>query len=257
MRSGCRHGIAHTWHKNGVLASEEPYQNGLPHGVCRRWDEAGRLLGKYRMVHGTGVQRIWHDNGQLQVEVSMVRGQFCGGSRVWLRDGNLISERIYLFGRIVTAKEYRAAAAENPELPRLRGRRGMPLANGRSTQKHIHRVFVAGLLKKRHCCEAQEWLHRAAKHAPAHSLGRFKRQADAAKFVQRLYRAGAVQVIVPDIYRSKAGEEFADGLLVRLPKDQGARKSIRVVCARFRTRRLGAVEPDQDIGESNLYLSMA
>ncbi len=97
----------------------------------------------------------------------------------------------------------------------------MPLAKGRSTQKHIHRLFVAGLLKKRNCCEAQEWLHRAAEHAPAHSLGRFKRQADAAKFVQELYRAGAVRVIVPDVYRSQDGEEFGDGLLVRLPKTKG------------------------------------
>ena len=86
---------------------------------------------------------------------------------------------------------------------------------------------------------------------------RFKRQTDAAAFVRELYQAGAAQVIVPDIYQGKAGDEFADGLLVRLTKKQEMRKSVRAVCAKLRRRRLGAVEPSEDIGESHLYLSMA
>jgi antitoxin component YwqK of YwqJK toxin-antitoxin module len=82
FRNGQRHGVHRTWHKNGVLASEEPYVNGLLHGICRQRDEAGRLLGKYRMVRGTGIQRAWHENGQLQMEVSTVRGEFCGRNRI-------------------------------------------------------------------------------------------------------------------------------------------------------------------------------
>jgi len=61
LRKGRRHGTVRTWHKNGVLASEEPYRAGLLHGVCRQWDETGKLLGKYRLIHGTGIQRAWHD----------------------------------------------------------------------------------------------------------------------------------------------------------------------------------------------------
>ena len=59
LRKGRRHGIVRTWHKNGVLASEEPYRDGLFHGVCRQWNESGMLLGKCRLVHGTGIQRAW------------------------------------------------------------------------------------------------------------------------------------------------------------------------------------------------------
>ena len=82
LRKGRRHGTVRTWHKNGVLASEEPYRAGLLHGVCRQWNETGKLLGKCRLVHGTGIQRAWHDNGQLQLEVSTVRGEFCGRNRI-------------------------------------------------------------------------------------------------------------------------------------------------------------------------------
>ena len=45
-------------------------------------DDQGRLLGKYSMTRGTGLQRAWHDNGQLQMEVSTVRGEFCGRNRI-------------------------------------------------------------------------------------------------------------------------------------------------------------------------------
>ena len=79
-------------------------------------------LGKYRMIHGTGIQRDWHDNGKLQIEVSTVHGEFCGRNRIWLRDGTLLTERFYLHGLAVSAKTYRAAAAKDKTLPRFRGK---------------------------------------------------------------------------------------------------------------------------------------
>jgi len=257
LRNGRRHGVARTWHKNGVLASEEPCRNGVPHGTYRQWDEAGRLLGKYRTVRGTGIQRAWHDNGQLQMEVSTVRGEFCGRNRIWLRDGSLLSERFYLHGRIVSADEYRDAAAKDKMLPRFRGKpANLPPKNG-ATQKHIYRVFVASLLGKQHHSEAKAWLTKNGGEATAHSLGRFKRERDSARFVQQLYHAGAAKVIAPDIYGNQAGDQFADCLLVRLPKNPAKRKAVRCVCARLRTRDLGAMQPDKDIGETYLYLYLA
>ena len=257
LRNGRRHGVARTWHRNGVLASEEPYRNGLPHGICRQWDEAGRLLGKYRMVRGTGIQRAWHDNGQLQMEVSTVRGEFCGRNRIWLRDGTLLSERFYVHGRIVSLDEYREAAARDKTLPKFRGKpANLPPKNG-ATQKHIYRVFVASLLEKQNHSEARAWLTKNGGEATAHSLGSFKRERDAARFVQQLYHAGAAKVIAPDIYGNKAGDQFADCLLVRLPKNPAKRKAVRRVCAQLRTRDLGAMQPDEDIGETYLYLYLA
>ena len=257
LRNGRRHGIVRIWHRNGGRASEEPYRNGLLHGVCRHWNEAGRRLGEYRLIHGTGIQRGWHDNGKLQIEVSTVGGDFCGRNRIWLRDGTLLTERFYLHGLAVSAETYRAATANGKMLPRFRGKPVGLTGKNRVKPLHIHRVFVDSLLEKHNQREARKWLAKKTGDQTARSLGRFKREKDAAKFVEALYQAGAVEVIAPDIYRNKAHDQFADGLLVQLPKNAAKRKAVRQVCGQLRTRRLGAVQPDGDIGECHLYLSLA
>jgi len=256
VRNGRRHGVVRVWHKNGKRASEEPFQNGLLHGVCRHWNEAGRRLGEYLIVHGTGVQREWHGNGKRQMEVWTVRGDFCGRNRIWLRDGTLLAERFYLHGLAVSAEAYRAAAAKDKTLPKFRGKPAKWTGKHRVKPLHIHRVFVDSLLEKRNQREARKWLAKQTGDKTARSLGRFKRETQAAKFVEELYQAGAVGVIAPDIYRNKARDQFADCLLVQVPKSVANRKAVRKVCAQLRTRKLGAVQPDSDIGESHLFLSL-
>ncbi|MGD0813545.1 MAG: hypothetical protein ABSA83_08075 [Verrucomicrobiota bacterium] len=254
-RNGRRRGVVRVWHKNGVLASEELYQNGLLHGVCRQWNEAGRLLGKYRMVHGTGVQRTWHENGRLQLEFSTVNGDFSGRYRLWLHDGALMSEQIHLHGTPVTAEEYRAARSKDKSLPKLTGKAGKPLPNTVATERHIHEVFVRSLLAQKNHAETRGWLQGGGK--AARSLGRFKRESDALEFVEALYNAGATGVIAPGIYAGKARDQYADCLLVKLPGIAARRKAIRKVCLQLSKRKLGAFQPDKDIGESHLYLSLA
>lgn len=256
LRDGLRHGISRTWHRNGQLASEERYINGRLHGICRQWNEAGRLLGSYRMKRGTGIQRSWHDNGRLQTEFSTLNGEFCGRCRSWLRDGTLFADQIYLHGRLVTADEYRAAALTNHDLPKL-GRATAKAAKQAVTEKQLHRVFVSRLLTNPHQFEARVWLKRKRGETSGKFLGRFKREADTARFVSALYEAGAIKVIVPDVHTNKNGDQFADCLLVRLPKAKAARSAIRKCCAMLRRRRLGAVQPDADIGETHLFLSLA
>jgi hypothetical protein len=257
VRDDRRHGIVRVWHKNGKRASEEPYQNGLLHGVSRHWNQAGRRLGEYRMIQGTGIQRDWHDNGKLQIEVSTVRGDFCGRNRIWLRDGTLLTERFYLHGLAVNAETYRAAAAKDKTLPKFSGQPAKLTAKNRVKPLHIHRVFVDSLLEKRNQREARKWLTKKTGDQTARSLGRFKHENNATKFIEALYQAGAVEVIAPDIYRNKARDKFSDCLLVQLPKSAAKRKTIRKVCAQLRTRKLGAVQPDEDIGEGHLFLSLA
>ncbi|MCI0747344.1 MAG: hypothetical protein L0Y58_18215 [Verrucomicrobia subdivision 3 bacterium] len=255
LRNGQRHGVARVWHKNSRLASEESYANGLLHGVCRQWSESGRLLGKYKMVHGTGIQHAWHDNGRRQMEISTLRGEFCGRSRSWLSDGTLLSDHIYLRGSVVSAEDYRAAAAKDKALPKLG--RMMVKAAKLVTEEHIHRVFVTVMLAKPNRFEALTWLQGQREHNTARSLGRLKRERDAAKFVMALYDAGAVEVIAPDVYCNKAGDQVADSLLVRLPGTPAKRKAVRKVCAQLEKRRLGAIQPDADFGETHLFLSLA
>ncbi len=236
---------------------EERCRDGLLHGVCRQWDAGGKLLGEFEMNHGTGVQREWHHNGRLKIEVSTVRGVFCGRNRLWLRDGTLLSEHFYLRGKDVSADEYRSAAKLDRTLPRLRGRVGKPLPEGTARRQRIHGVFVRGLLGKPNRSEAAQWLRSKADDKTRRFLGRFKREVDAAKFVEALYQAGAAEVIVPDIYHDKRGNQFADALVVRLPKSPAQRRAVRAVGDKLRKQKRGAVEPETDIGERHLYLSMA
>ena len=257
VRDGRRHGVVRTWHKNGKRASEEPFKNGLLNGVCRQWSESGRRLGEYRMFEGTGIQQEWHDNGKLQMEILTICGEFSGRNRIWLRDGTLLSERFYLVGHVVSAEKYREVAAQFKALPKFRGKPANLTGKHRVKPLHIHRVFVASLLEKHNQREARKWLAKKTGDKTARSLGRFKRENDAAKFIEALYQAGAVEVIVPGIYRNKARDQFTDCLLVHLPRSAAKRKTIRAVCAQLRTRKLGAVQPDVDIGESHLFLSLA
>lgn len=257
MRNGRRHGVVRTWHRNGKRASEESYQDGLLHGIFRYWNEAGRRLGEYLMAYGSGVQREWHDNGRLKIEVWTDHGVFSGRNRIWLRDGTLLSERFYLHGFCVSPERYRAVATKDKTLPKFRGKPAQWTGKHRVKPEHIHRVFVKSLLEKRSQREARKWLTKKTGDKTARSLGRFKREHDTAKFVEALYGAGAVEVVVADIYRNKARDQFADCLLVQLPKGALKRKAIRKVCAQLRTRKLGAMQPDSDIGEGHLYLSLA
>ncbi len=256
VKQGRKHGVARTWHRNGVLASEQPFKNGLLHGHCRQWDESGKLLGEFTMNAGSGVQREWHDNGQLSIEVSTVRGKFSGRNCIWLRDGTLIGERFYLKGRQVTSAQYAKAAAKDDSVPRYTAKPARLPKKSRATLRHVHEVFVSGILEKGGWMEAREWFNSSIVKKRNRSLGRFRSERDATRFIDSVYSAGASELIAPRIYRDKRGNEFADWLLVRLPKTKASRARIRKACASLLRRSLGAVQPDRDIGEAYLYLSM-
>ena len=74
---------------------------------------------------------------------------------------------------------------------------------------------------------------------------------------EKIIQAGATEVIAPDIYDGKVGAQFADCLLVKLPKFAAKRKAIRKVCGQLSKRKLGAFLPDKDFGETHLYPSLA
>lgn len=256
VRRGRRHGVARSWHPNGILATERHFKNGLLHGHCRQWDESGKLLGEFVMRHGTGVQREWHDNGQLKIEVSTGGGQFCGRNRIWLRDGTLISERFYLHGRQLTPDRYAKAAAKNESLPSYAEKPARLPKKTRTMTRRIHQTFVDGVFERPGRKEARLWFSTGADAKCGRSLGRFRSERSAVAFIECLYAAGTTEVIVPGIYRDKRGNEFANGLLVRLPRSKAVRGRIRKLCASLRRRSLGVVQPDRDIGETLLYLSM-
>jgi len=208
------------------------------------------------MVEGTGVQREWHDNGRIKLEVSTVAGKFCGPNRIWLRDGTLLSERYLLRGRPVTRTQYTRAAAKDLTLPKPEDSAATPRRPSRAIERHVHKVFVGGLLEKSSPAEARTWLSGAAKTKSGPSLGRFRSAKAALVLVTALYDAGALEVTVPGIYRDKRGKEFADWLLVRLPSARAIRGRIRKACRILKKRDLGAFLPESDVGETHLVLAL-
>lgn len=256
LMDGLRHGVVQTWHRNGIAASEEPYVNGMLHGVCRQWDESGKLLGEFTLDQGTGIQREWHDNGQIKLEVSTVAGRFCGQNRIWLRDGILLSERHFLRGRLVSRSHYARVAAKDLTLPQPGDSVIAPRRPSRATERHVHEVFVGGLLEKGSPVEARSWLGGLAKSRSGPSLGRFPSAKAALMLVTSLYEAGALEVAVPGIYRDRKGKEFADWLLVRLPRLKAVRGRIRKVCRILKEKDLGAFLPESDLGEMHLVLAL-
>src|SRR6266542_246240 len=55
--AGAPHGLQREWDSDGSLLFEARYVKGREHGVARQWQD-GRLVGTYRMSHGTGVE-LW------------------------------------------------------------------------------------------------------------------------------------------------------------------------------------------------------
>jgi hypothetical protein len=58
-RDGQQHGTSYRIDIPGRLLSATPYSRGHEHGVARQWGDDGRLLGTYRMHHGTGIDLWW------------------------------------------------------------------------------------------------------------------------------------------------------------------------------------------------------
>lgn len=249
---GERHGARRTWHRNGVLASEEFYEHNLLHGECAQWAEDGRLLGKFRMNHGTGIQREWFDDGRLHMEISTVNGKFTGRTRVWLRDGTLVVERWTVENREITRRNYRAAAKQHSEYPDFKadGARVLPRSKVEKREFELHAAWLLSRPDRR---EANEWLSESS--AKSRSLGRFSHR-QATNCVEHLYQAGARSVWALFISESKRGEQFAEALLVELPKEPKARRTVRKAFAGLPKTVRPPVMPDRDCGESHLYIAL-
>jgi hypothetical protein len=250
------HGLNRTWHHNGQLAEELRYRHGLLHGINRHWDENGRLFGSFTMNHGTGTQRYWHQNGKLRLEINLFNGKFFGRTRTWLRDGTLVQETYYISNVDVTRAAYLKAARKHPDWPQHEGQpAGRVAREGPALKRKEHELFIESLLEKSHA-EARQWLS-AAKNPDLRSLARFRTAKAALQFVETLYTAGAETVIAALIYAGRRGKQFADRLLVKLPKASAKRKALRKICQDLCTKRGGALLPDEkDMGESHLFINL-
>jgi hypothetical protein len=253
--AGQPHGFNRTWHFNGQLAQELRYRHGLLHGVSREWDESGRLLGSFTMKHGTGTQHYWHQNGRLRLEINSFKGKFFGRMRLWLWDGTLVQETYYINNVEVPRSVYLKTSRKYPDWPQHEGQlAGKVAREGRALKRRQHELFIESLLEKSHA-EARRWLC-AAKNPDLRSLAKFRTSRAALRFVDTLYAAGAEIVMALPIYAGKRGKQFADWLLVKLPKGSSKRTAVRELCQNLCDKRDGALLPDKDMGESHLFVRL-
>jgi len=250
------HGLYRTWHFNGQLAEELRYRHGFLHGISRQWNETGRLLGSFTMNHGTGTQLYWHQNRKLRLEINSFQGKFFGRTRTWLRDGTLVQETYYISNLEVTRAAYLKAARRHPDWPQHKTEpAGRVAREGRTLERRQFQLFIESLLEKPHA-EARQWLSDAKKPG-LRSLARFRTSMAALRFVETLYAAGAETIVAAVIYGSRRGKQFADRLLVKLPKSPAKRKALRKICQDLCAQRGGALLPDEkDMGESHLFINL-
>jgi antitoxin component YwqK of YwqJK toxin-antitoxin module len=149
LRDGQKHGIEYDWIAPGMLTAAEPFVCGLAHGTVRQWDQHGRLMGTYRMVHGTGLDlwrlpregggepylaevlywknghrdgfEWWLDENQktVYIERHWRQSELHGIERQWNAVGRLARgyPKYFVGGQRMTKRQYLKAAAADPALP--------------------------------------------------------------------------------------------------------------------------------------------
>jgi hypothetical protein len=208
------------------------------------------------MNHGTGTQRYWHQNGRLRLEINSLNGKFFGRMRLWLRDGSLVQETYYINNADVSRARYLKAANDHADWPHHdREPAGKVARETQALKRKEYELFIESLLEEP-CAEARQWLS-AVRNADLRSLARFRTAKAALEFVEMLYAAGAESVMAAIIFAGKRGKQFADRLLIKLPKASAKRKALRKACRDFSAKRGGAWLPDdKDMGESHLFLNL-
>jgi hypothetical protein len=86
LKNGQKHGREYQWDE-GMLVSMEPYVEGQHHGLAKQYGQGGKIIGTYRLVHGTGLD-IWrqeNDDGTIEIsEIHTLRDGLPHGYEWWL-----------------------------------------------------------------------------------------------------------------------------------------------------------------------------
>jgi hypothetical protein len=251
-------GVTRLWHENGVLSWECPHDdNGREHGLVRQWNAEGKLLGEYRMDHGTGLERHWHENGQLERECQSIHGRLCGRFRCWLEDGELVSESYYIFDRQVSKKKYSEACTQDPNLPRYEDseeveRRTPPSTTPGRREFHVsdykrveYQRFVAELRAQGVQAEARAWLSSSEDRYLGEMTPR-----ESIEVVEAGYRAGARRITAINVER-----DTTNCLLVEVPARGKGRAGVFEWSAEL--AKISGFDPDDDWGQGELFIFLS
>jgi hypothetical protein len=147
LEAGKKHGREIHWNDDGTLNFIEPYSHGKMHGAAKQY-ENGRVIGTYKMVHGTGYD-VWRnqiadgpvyvseihsmrdgmshgfewwlndDQKSVHEEKHWYEGTYHGIEREWHWSGKLRRgyPKYWIGGEAVTKRQYVRAARKDPTLP--------------------------------------------------------------------------------------------------------------------------------------------
>lgn len=85
-------------HPNGKVSVEGRLdENGLPHQIIRKYDEAGNLLSERNFHHGVleGVSKLYYPSGELMTHWTYKNGKRDGVSLGYFRNGKLKDKGFY------------------------------------------------------------------------------------------------------------------------------------------------------------------
>lgn len=83
--------------RNGVLAEETHYRQGVPDGECRKYSDTGVLLMECHYRNGVldGPSKSFYPNGLLKEEGWYAKGEKVGRWKTYNEDGDMIAEESY------------------------------------------------------------------------------------------------------------------------------------------------------------------
>lgn len=76
------------------------YAAGQKQGTWTQLDAAGKVLGTYELVAGTGVEKRWYEDGPLYSETALKAGVLDGTSKIYARDGFVLESARYRNGKL-------------------------------------------------------------------------------------------------------------------------------------------------------------
>jgi antitoxin component YwqK of YwqJK toxin-antitoxin module len=146
IRNDVKHGPFAQYHPNGQVSWATRFVDEKEHGISRQYDEKGKLIGTYRMRHGTGVDLWYTAPGELSEERYLRDGKWNGFERWWNTDHSVWEEthfrdnvehgikrvwtargrlrhgypKYFISGSIVTKRQYERACELDTSLPRYR-----------------------------------------------------------------------------------------------------------------------------------------
>ncbi len=105
MKEGLKHGRELTWDDNGNLISIEPYSNGKIHGTAKQYGRNGKIIGTYKLKHGTGLD-IWRQEDESNTvfisEIHSLQDGMPNGYEWWFASSkqDLVLERHWQMGKL-------------------------------------------------------------------------------------------------------------------------------------------------------------